>query len=605
VPFGLPHASHAGILLPPPPARGGLLIPLPPSAPPDARRAATALLAAWPAGGRGAATRYLDISGSDASDRDAAGAIARMPALTTLVARRSHLGGFTFIVLGTPAALLLRGLAGAGAGPPPPGPAPPVGAALEALDLSACLALAKPDARLGALLAAALGRLPALRALALREAHVGGLLDALAAALDAAEAAGAAAAAAPGSSSPSAAAAAAAPAAAVPLLLLPSASPAGGGGSGGGVVAAFGRLRQLDLSHAAGLSPAHVAAVLAAGGGLHTLLATGLRGFAASGGEDAALAALRGRWPVTVGGGSSALPPLPSLRRLALGWGFGDRTLCLLAAASAATLTSLTAAAGASLSDAGLAAVATRCRELRQLSLVLCAVSEAGVAPLLRANPRLQSLRLSECVGPFGAAMLPPAADAGGGGRASLVFCRLEGGGRCPLSSAQLAALLGARRVDALQCLSIVGAAALCDRFLAALAGRAAALQHLRLEECSRDGDGGGSQPAFSAAALLTLAAAAPRLRSLRLRHCSERLGEGFVPALVAAAPLLHHLTLDACDLEGGGFRAACDAHSALETAAVFRCRCVEDALGRTTRVGARLLRHSLLAGTTEQVLLL
>lgn len=55
---------------------------------------------------------------------------------------------------------------------------------------------------------------------------------------------------------------------------------------------------------------------------------------------------------------------LPALRRLSVGWGFGDATVRLIAEHSPC-LTSLTAAVGANLTDDGLEAIAGHCEHLQ------------------------------------------------------------------------------------------------------------------------------------------------------------------------------------------------------------------------------------------------
>lgn len=65
-----------------------------------------------------------------------------------------------------------------------------------------------------------------------------------------------------------------------------------------------------------------------------------------------------------VGIKSYFLPSLPSLHQLSVGWGFGDHSIALLARHSP-FLTSLTAACGCSLSDAGLAVVSEHCNHLQ------------------------------------------------------------------------------------------------------------------------------------------------------------------------------------------------------------------------------------------------
>jgi hypothetical protein len=97
------------------------------------------------------------------------------------------------------------------------------------------------------------------------------------------------------------------------------------------------------------------------------------------------------------------------LHELAVGWGWGDRSLSQLAG-SLQLLVRLEVGVGASLTDAGLQLLAGACQHLQHLSLTLCAVSDAG-------EPRPHSMLhcLPPLSGPFGCT--------GGGGVASMCAC--------------------------------------------------------------------------------------------------------------------------------------------------------------------------------------
>jgi len=275
---------------------------------------------------------------------------------------------------------------------------------------------------------------------------------------------------------------------------------------------------------------------------------------------------------------------------------------------------------------AGVAAVLGSCPKLRRLSLQQCygAVSGADVlaaaAQQLPSRWQLQELQLHANGGtwtdqqawhllgqlpakplcpPSSTAVILPAGT-------SLTAAVMPQPGSAPAPHPQLL----------LQTLALVGVRGLTDALLGAISrasGGSAPLRlaALRLEECyaldstaactcdssngacssTRQGAcssstnttssggggccgacGGGWVPSFTQASLQALLAASPRLTALRLRHSSRPLSEGFVEAAARACPALRHLSLDACDLVGGGFTwdASAQPHAALECVQVM-----------------------------------
>jgi hypothetical protein len=239
----------------------------------------------------------------------------------------------------------------------------------------------------------------------------------------------------------------------------------------------------------------------------------------------------------------------------------------------------------------------------------------APVIPLTRQSSRGQRTQPGTCS--YSTCSFQPRA------RWQIEDLQLVGGSPVHLSDAQLLCLLGVplpppppparlpalRLSRLLRCLALANARGLTDAALLSLAAAAGpgggglAIQHLRLEDCTRasepraaatssawateaaaggayDGPsaGGGSSgsrgarhpqdcqwvPAFSEAVLLRLLARCPRLLSLRLRHATAPLGPGFVGAAAEACPLLQRVVLDQCDLSQRGFTLAPEAYSPL-----------------------------------------
>jgi hypothetical protein len=174
--------------------------------------------------------------------------------------------------------------------------------------------------------------------------------------------------------------------------------------------AALQLVQRLDLTGACGVSPALLQQLLAGCRSLSALHLAGCKSLAAEDGEEGVAAAIHAaqqqleqqleqQQEQQQGGGPGEAAPgqepqwgglLPHLHELTIGWGWGDRSLGLLAA-SLQLLVRLEVGVGASLTDAGLGLLAGACQHLQHLSLTLCAVSDAGEpgASMLLHCPRL------------------------------------------------------------------------------------------------------------------------------------------------------------------------------------------------------------------------
>lgn len=224
--------------------------------------------------------------------------------------------------------------------------------------------------------------------------------------------------------------------------------------------------------------------------------------------------------------------------------------------------------------------------------------SLAGVAAVLRGCPKLTTLQLQQCVGPFDVADML-AWQAAGALHQHNVQSSQEQQHRWQLSTLQLsgaatmstdeqllkllsvpAAVQSGQRWSNLANLCLVRITGLSDGLLHALAAVGCNLQHLKLQECYASSAavaaGSSSQPcpaapaaaAFSEAAVLQLLQRCCHcsLKSLQLRHAAAPLSAGFVTVAVAAAPLLQLLVLDACDLPyNGAFDFEPSRHDALQ----------------------------------------
>jgi hypothetical protein len=135
---------------------------------------------------------------------------------------------------------------------------------------------------------------------------------------------------------------------------------------------------------------------------------------------------------------------------------------------------------------------------------------------VLAGCPKLTTLQLQQCVGPFHVQHMLPACQS----RWQLSTLQLGG---ASASDAAILQLLGvsAGRPSRLANLGLSRVAGLSDRFLQQLAAACCPLQHLRLEECSRAG-----VPSFSTQTLAKLVAACClSLQTLTLRHSGVRFG--------------------------------------------------------------------------------
>lgn len=197
---------------------------------------------------------------------------------------------------------------------------------------------------------------------------------------------------------------------------------------------------------------------------------------------------------------------------------------------------------------------------------------------------KLHVLQLQQCVGPLAVPdMLPAPPAAQQQHRWQLSMLQLQqAGAAAPTADAQLVQLLGlpcmaARSAcwPALTSLCLVRVCGLSDRLLVRLADAGCRLLHLRLEDCWQPAS--PAAPVFSEPALLQLLArsCASSLHSLQLRHAVGPLSADAVALLLAAAPLLQQLVLDACDLPGGAFAFEPWPHAALQAVHVSMRACV------------------------------
>jgi hypothetical protein len=164
-------------------------------------------------------------------------------------------------------------------------------------------------------------------------------------------------------------------------------------GADGRLPAALQLVQRLDLDGAEGVGTRHLQQLLCSCSSLTALRLAGCKGLAAERGEEGVAAAIHAaqqqleqRRAAHLGLQAAAQQQqgslLPHLHELAVGWGWGDRSLRLMAS-SLQLLVRLDVGVGASLTDSGLGLLASACQHLQQVSLALCAVSDAGGSLLL------------------------------------------------------------------------------------------------------------------------------------------------------------------------------------------------------------------------------
>mmetsp|Transcript_14997 Transcript_14997/g.49181 ORF Transcript_14997/g.49181 Transcript_14997/m.49181 type:complete len:707 (+) Transcript_14997:35-2155(+) len=241
------------------------------------------------------------------------------------------------------------------------------------------------------------------------------------------------------------------------------------------------------------------------------------------------------------------LPTMPALRRLKIGWGYVRRTAADRPTfAAGALLTSLTLSVGCTLSEWGVRAIGEECPNLERFRLLLCvaASEEALCEGVLMQCTKLKRVTIKGC-----------GAGGGGGGFGALLMRSLgtlRRLSRLTLSGPAFHTLPSASLLEFLEAVKYTGARLekidFGDmRLLTPTALRALArtcgptLTRLSLCDCR------------SLVQMEESLEHCQNLMSLTVAHCG-RLEPGFVDSAERLCPRLVHLTLDACDLDRGGF---------------------------------------------------